>query len=44
MIGILLAKRSGWIARMRSGGCDAVSQYGNMLACSVVAWKVKSWF
>jgi len=24
-----------WIVRMGSGGCDAVSQYWNMLACSL---------
>jgi len=41
--GIFLAKRSGWIVRMASGGCDAVSTYLNMLACSLV-WKVKSCF
>jgi len=40
--GTFLAKRSGWIVRM-GGGCNAVSQYWNMLDCSLV-WKVKSWF
>jgi len=39
--GIFLAKRSGWIVHMGSGGCNAVSQYWNMLACSL-GWKVKN--
>jgi len=40
-----MIKRSGWIVRMGSGGCDAVSQYWNMLACGL-AWELKaaSWF
>jgi len=33
--GIFLAKRSGWIVRMGNGGYDAVSQYGDMLACGL---------
>jgi len=34
--GIHLTKRSGWIVRLGCGGCGAVSQYWNMLACSLV--------
>jgi len=34
--GIFLAKRSGWIVRIGSGGRDAISQFWNMLACSLV--------
>ena len=32
-----------WIVRMGIGGCDAVSQYWDMLAC-ILGWNVKSWF
>jgi len=43
--GIVLAKRSGCIVHMGSGGCDAVSQYWIMLACSLVKkLKPPSWF
>jgi len=41
--GTFLAMRSGWVVRMGSGGCDAVIQYWNMLACCLVR-KVKSCF
>jgi len=34
--GIFLTKRSGWTVRMGIGGCDAASQYWNMLACSLL--------
>jgi len=43
MSGIFLTKRSGWTVRMGIGGCDAASQYWNMLACSLL-WKLKSCF